>query len=326
MTARGRRGSSGGREKGVQGQGKSPEAGGAARERERKLARRLARGPTLLLDGATGTELERRGVPSELPLWSGHALLTRPEEVEAIHREYVASGAEILTANTFRTQRRALAKAGVGERAEELTRTAVDLARRAADTAEPHRTVWVAGSIAPLEDCYHPELVPNDAALAREHAEHVRHLTASGVDLLLVETMNCAREARAALRAARAAGPPVWVSFLADASGRLPSGEPLVEVGGEAVELGAEAVLVNCLAASEVEPCLHELRRLGAPFGVYANLGAPTNDTGRTRSEEYSPEAFAELALRWRALGARVLGGCCGTTPAHIAAIARRLS
>ncbi|MCC6642745.1 MAG: homocysteine S-methyltransferase family protein, partial [Deltaproteobacteria bacterium] len=86
----------------------------------------------MILDGALGTELERRGVPSALPLWSAHALLERPDLVRAIHAEYVAAGAEILTANTFRTQERTLARAGFGARAAELTALAVRLAREAA--------------------------------------------------------------------------------------------------------------------------------------------------------------------------------------------------
>ncbi len=96
------------------------------------LRSRILSGRPLLLDGATGTELERRGVPSALPLWSAHALLESPQTVAEIHAEYVAAGAEVLTANTFRTQRRTLERAGMGERAEELTALAVSLARRGA--------------------------------------------------------------------------------------------------------------------------------------------------------------------------------------------------
>ena len=152
----------------------------------RPLRARLVAGPPLLLDGALGTELERRGAPSALPLWSTHALLHRPALVQAIHREYVAAGAAVLTANTFRTQRRTLARAGLTEAAAALTARAVALARAAAAGADPAAdAVLVAGSAPPLEDCYRPDLVPDDAALAREHAEHARNLAAAGADLVL---------------------------------------------------------------------------------------------------------------------------------------------
>src|SRR3990167_5025855 len=106
----------------------------------------------VLLAGACGTEIQRRGVPTPLPLWSVHALLDNPEVVKQIHLDYLRAGAEVITTNTFRTTARALAKAGIGERARELTRLASRLAREAVSEAHADRTVLVGGSIAPLED------------------------------------------------------------------------------------------------------------------------------------------------------------------------------
>ena len=292
---------------------------GATRSAEAELRERLAQGPPLLLDGATGTELERRGVPSELPLWSARALLEAPELLARIHAEYVAAGAEVVTANTFRTQRRTLAHAGLAGRTRELTRCAVELARRSTQGAP--RRIFVAGSMAPLEDCWRPDRVPEDEALAREHAEHAENLRAAGVDLLLLETFGTLREALAALRAARTSGLPVWASFACDAQGRLLSGEPLAEALAAARALGPLALLVNCLPPSHVEPALAALRACGLPFGVYPNLGAPTAG-GKRRTEELDPAALAALTRRWVAAGARIVGGCCGTTPAHLRALA----
>jgi S-methylmethionine-dependent homocysteine/selenocysteine methylase len=290
------------------------------------LRRRLSDGPPLLLDGATGTELERRGAHTALPLWSAHALLTAPQLVEQIHRDYVQSGAEVLTANTFRTQRRALSKGGVADRTAELTERAARLARRAARATPAGRRVWVAGSVSPLEDCYRPDRVPEDAALEREHDEHVGNLVQAGVDLLLVETMNTIREAEAATRAARRRHAAVLVSFVADAEARLLSGEPLAEAVEAIAPLEPLGVLVNCLPPSAVHTCLAVLRRFALPHGVYANLGEPDGATGFTRTEECAPEEFAEHAASWQAAGARILGGCCGTTPDHLRAVAERLA
>jgi len=293
------------------------------------LAARLATGAPVLLDGATGTEIERRSAlpaATALPLWSTHALLRDTALLREIHRDYVRAGAEILTANTFRTQRRTLSRAGLGERSDELTARAVAIARAAVDeAAPPGRGVLVAGSQPTLEDCYHPERVPDNAALAREHAEHARALVRSGVDFILVETMNTRREGVAALRAAREAGAPACVSFACADGGRLLSGEPLSEAVAACVELGPLAVLVNCLPPGWVVDCLPALQSSDLPFGVYPNLGAPDAVTGFRRSDDLAPEPFATLAQSWIAAGARLVGGCCGTTPAHIAAIARRL-
>lgn len=296
------------------------DAGGVAAS----FVERLRSAATLLLDGATGTELERRGVGTALPLWSARALLEAPGVVEEIHRDYVAAGAEALTANTFRTHRRSLARGGLGARSAELTRIAVELARRAAIGAGGRR-VWVLGSTAPLEDCYRPDLVPGDASLASEHGEHARALAAAGVDAILVETMNTVREAAAATRAALATGLPVLVSFACDGEARLLSGEPLAAALDAVLPLEPRALLVNCLPPRAVPPCLPVLAGRGLPCGAYANLGAPDSSSGFKRSDDCTPEELAAHAARWLAAGARIVGGCCGTGPEHVRALARAL-
>jgi S-methylmethionine-dependent homocysteine/selenocysteine methylase len=284
---------------------------------------RLRAGPALLLDGATGTELERRGAESVLPLWSAHALLHDPALVERIHTDYLEAGAELLTANTFRTQRRTLERGGIGERAAQLTAEAVALARSAA--AGVDRPVRVLGSAPPLEDCFRPDLVPDDDSLVREHREHAANLAAAGVDAILVETMNTIREARAALRAAQATRLPVLVSFVCWNGARLLSGEMLHDAIDAVRAEQPAALLANCLPPSNTTACLDVLAESGLPFGVYANLGAPVDASGRERSEDCAPEVFASHAMSWLAAGATLVGGCCGTTPAHIRSIAQHM-
>ncbi len=276
---------------------------------EKRLRERLATGPPLLLDGATGTELERLGIPSELPLWSARGLIDAPETVLEIHRAYAAAGAQALTANTFRTQRRTLDTAGQGHRAAELTARAVNLAR---DAASPYG-IFVLGSAPPLEDCFHPERVPDDDALAREHVEHARHLVEAGADAILVETMNTIREAVAAVRAARECGAPVFASFVSRERAHLLSGEPLEEAVDAVARFGPLAVGVNCIPPQAVPPCLGVLQRAGLPFLVYANLIGP--------GEERTPAEYARCAADWIRAGARIVGGCCGTRPDHIRAL-----
>lgn len=283
------------------------------------LRERLEEDRPLLLDGALGTELERRGVGCALPLWSGHALLHAPELVRAIHSDYLAAGVDVLTANTFRTQERVLARAGLAGRAAALTSLAVSLAREAV-ASQPERAALVLGSAAPLEDCYQPERVPESGVLAREHGRHAANLRAAGVDGILIETMSTAREAVAAARAAADVGLPFVVSFLCGADGRLASGELLAAGLSAVAALGPAGVAVNCLPPSAVSACLPTLAGQAAPFGVYANLGAP-DPGGGARSEALDPSAYAAQARGWTAAGARLIGGCCGTTPAHLRAI-----
>ncbi len=288
-----------------------------------RLADRLQRAGALVLDGATGTELERRGVATRLPLWSADALLRAPALVGRIHRDYAEAGAEAITANTFRTQRRTLARKGLGDRAAELTALAVRLAREACASAGS--SPLVLGSDPPLEDCYRPDLVPDDAALASEHAEHCANLAAAGVDAILCETHNSLREACAAARAASATGLPVLVSFVCWEGATLLSGERLADAALAVQALRPAALLVNCLPASNVMACLPVLAGAELPFGAYANLGAPDDTSGFRRSESLSPRRFAAAAAEWVDAGARLVGGCCGTTPAHIQAIRQRV-
>jgi S-methylmethionine-dependent homocysteine/selenocysteine methylase len=283
----------------------------------------------IVLDGATGTELDRRGCDVRLPLWSARAISGAPRMLEEIHREYLEAGAGAITANTFRTHRRTLAREGLGDRAEALTRRAVEIARRARDQVRPGALVL--GSVAPLEDCYRPDLAPDAAACRREHAELIAHLADAGVDLVLLETMNNLAEARAAARAAAERIPGRWmISFCTRPEGPpgvLLSGEPL---GGILDDLGgAFAVGVNCVAAAATAAQVAYLRRaLPDPCRVmaYANVGHADDAGNWVITDALDPARYAEHARRWRDAGASIVGGCCGTTPATIRAVAAALS
>jgi S-methylmethionine-dependent homocysteine/selenocysteine methylase len=286
-----------------------------------EFKRRLVEGPPLLLDAAMGTELARRGSRTALPLWSAWALLETPETVLAIHRAELSAGADVLTTNTFRTHPRSLEKGGFQERAAELTARAVALARRAASGAG--REVFVAGSLSPLEDCYRPDLAPGEPALSSEHATQAQALAAAGVDLILAETHNSARELAVATRAAAATGLPVVASMVTDGAGRLLSGEPVEDAARVAAGAGADAVAVNCVPASLLAGDLAQVGSAlpGKPLGAWGNLGPPVDEDETRFEAEISPGDYAALAREWVALGARLVGGCCGTTAAHTSAV-----
>lgn len=286
----------------------------------------------ILLDGAMGSLLAERGCDTMLPLWSARALIDNPDAVREVHLDYLQAGADVITTNTFRTHRRSLEKAGLADRAAELTHLAVQLSREALEThraqrRDASRTPRIAGSISPLEDCYSPHLAPDYATALTEHREMVRALADAGVDLLLVETMPAWPEARAALTAALETKLPVWFSLHTGGPGVLLSGEHLA---ARLAELDADpaAVLVNCVPA---ERAVEDVRFLRAhvpgdvPIGIYANSGHVDPVHGWSIEDRVAPKRYADLAAMWVDAGASIVGGCCGTTPAHIAALAARL-
>jgi S-methylmethionine-dependent homocysteine/selenocysteine methylase len=287
----------------------------------------LARSRITLLDGAVGTELGARGVETPAPLWSAAAVERAPEVLASIHRDYAAAGATVHTAATFRTTRRA-----AGERWRELAVRAVAIARAAVPPG--HR---VAGSIAPLEDCYRPDLSP--PAPRPEHRALAEALAEAGVDLLLCETFAHPGEALVAVEEAVRTGLPTWASFTAGPSAELLTPEELTEAARRAVGAGAQAVLVNCVPASRTAELVARLAHLGVPVGAYANAGAPAEGMGwvdappgalgdgdmpaRAAERSAAASAYAERARTWLAAGATIVGGCCGTSPAHVAALRR---
>ncbi|MGH8104057.1 MAG: homocysteine S-methyltransferase family protein, partial [bacterium] len=160
----------------------------------------LKRSGVLILDGPMGTELQKRGVALPAPLWSAVALDSHPDLIVSIHQNYIRAGADIITTNTFRTAARTLQKVGRKADAARLTRLAVQLAKKAREQAGKGRDVFIAGSMAPLEDCYSPHLSPFEEFAYDDHLDQGTHLADAGVDLILIETMNTILEARAALK------------------------------------------------------------------------------------------------------------------------------
>ncbi len=283
----------------------------------------LAQPKKLLLDGATGTELNRRGVDTGLPLWSANALMNERDTkvLQQIHEDYLRAGADIITTNTFRTHHRALVSSGNAERALELTRRAVATARAALTTVPAEGSRFVAGSISTLEDCYRPDLVPSDDALRAEHSERVHHLLESGVDLFLIETINTIREAVIIAKLATITGTPVVVSFVCGTDGKLLSGETLTEAAHELLPLGVCAIGVNCGPTPTLHQPLDELRvACGKDFPLisYGNIGYADEKVGWINTDAENPAAYCGHASHW---DAKIIGGCCGTTPEHIAAL-----
>jgi methionine synthase I (cobalamin-dependent) len=274
----------------------------------------------LILDGATGTELNRRNVDTGLPLWSANALLNDHDAkiLQQIHEDYLRAGADIVTTNTFRTHRRALAPSGNADRALELTRRAVDIARAAIASVKSDSPKFVAGSISTLEDCYRPDLVPSDEELLDEHSDRVLHLVECGVDLILIETINTIREAVIMAKLATATGTPVVVSFVCDREGKILSGETLTEAANQLLPLGIAAIGVNCGPTPNLAKPLAELQSAcdkDFPLIAYGNIGYADVEVGWVNTDSENPNVYCDHATHWPV---KIVGGCCGTTPEHI--------
>jgi S-methylmethionine-dependent homocysteine/selenocysteine methylase len=283
----------------------------------------------MLLDGATGTELDRRGVDVSLPLWSARAIPDAPDVLQAVHREYLEAGAHAITACTFRTHRRSLAKVGQGHRAEALTRRAVEIACAARD--EVNSDAIVLGSVAPLEDCYRPDLVPHPGEVAREHAEMIRAQLDAGADMILIETMNNRAESVAAAGEAARLAPSRWIISFCTKShgppGLLLSGQPLTDLLPTFAE--SFAVCVNCIAPESASAQIRLIRTLlpeHVRVGAYANIGEADPSGQWVSTDAIGPDRYAALAEQWLDAGATIVGGCCGTTPDTIRAVAARLA
>jgi len=286
------------------------------------------------LDGGTATELQKRGIRVRTPWWTTAALRTKRGRsvLRAVYTDYVTAGAQIITANTFRCNLRALRRAGLdGPAPARMVHAAVRVAREAVAASRPDRPIWVSGSMAPVEDCYRPDLVPGSEDLRAEHAWLARELVAAQVDVVLVETMNCMREARIALDAVLTAGGRALVSFVAADGARLLSGEPIAAAARTVERDGAHAVLVNCTSIPRTEACLRAMRAsVEGPIGAYPNIedrtGVPSMfHVDATLPAVVGPADFASTAARWCAdFGLMLIGGCCGTTPRHVAVMCEK--
>ncbi|HEX7733481.1 MAG TPA: homocysteine S-methyltransferase family protein [Ktedonobacteraceae bacterium] len=291
------------------------------------LKQRLAAGERVLMDGGMGSEIEHRDFPTTLPLWSAEALLTHPEVVFQIYQDYIEAGAEIIITDTFRTTRRAFAARGMAEQAASAVALACSLAHQARESTSAGRQVLIAGSIAPLEDCYSPELTPPQTEVEAEHAEIVAQLKQGGVDFILLETMITARETLSGVRAARNSELPFAVSFCCNADLELLGGEPLAELVRLVEPFQPLFIGVNCVSTEIATASVKHLRALTSlPISVYAQGdGLADGELGWKMAEGHHLHTYMQAAPQWLAAGAQVIGGCCGTTPVYIRALRKLL-
>ena len=285
---------------------------------------RLADGGYAVLDGGIGTEVARRG--GTLGAWANLANAEMPDTLRAIHADFIAAGADVISTNTFGCTEVSLAAHGIHGREEELNRAAVSLALEARERAGAERQLLVAGcmtttsyrgpegKVAPAEE---------DWALASQ----ARTLADAGVDFLMVEMLSNVGRANVELAAAATAGLPVWAGFscVADEEGSLTllnQPDELLEESLRRIDLsGVDVAFIMHTRLPEVEPSLAVLRSVwDGLLGTYPHGGSYARPNWEF-DDGFTPDVLAAGAERWLADDCRIVGGCCGATPVHIAAL-----
>jgi homocysteine S-methyltransferase len=286
----------------------------------------LARSPSpLLSDGAMGTMLNARGAGFEACFDALN--LSRPGLVGEVHREYIEAGADIIQTNTFGANRYKLGAHGLQAKAQEINRAGVELARRVVMAS--FKDVLVAGDVGPLGVRLAPfgRVQPEQARQA--FAEQIGALAEAGADLIILETFSDLQELSEAIAAARqVCGLPVAASMTFTRDDRTLLGDSPARVAQALWESGAEVIGVNCSGGpAQIWRILRQMRQAApqARLSAMPNAGWPEQVGGRIMYPA-NPEYFGEYALAFCDLGASLVGGCCGTTPAHIAAMRAALN
>jgi 5-methyltetrahydrofolate--homocysteine methyltransferase len=281
----------------------------------------------LLCDGAMGTQLIAAGLS---PGASGEGWnLEQPDRVAAIHRRYVDAGCDLVTTNTFQAARTALAMHGLDGQVAGINRAAAELARRAVGD-----DAWVLGDVGPFGGFLEPMGDVTVDELFDIFTEQIAALYAGGADAVIIETMSDPNESAMAVRAAKAlSDKPAIATFAFQKAGdrvlTMMGTDPAAAVSA-AFDAGADIVGANCGTGLELDDYARLAELLvdaagTAPVILQANAGSPVQRNGQTHFPA-APNDMARAVRRFRDAGVGLLGGCCGTTPEHLAAMRRALS
>ncbi len=294
----------------------------------------LADDGVMVLDGGLATELQARGHDLGDALWSARLLLDDPAAIEAVHDDYLAAGADVATSASYQASLPGLRARGLSdEAARTRLRLSVELARRACDRAAATRpagrprplavaSLGAYGALLADGSEYRGDYAADDATITAYHRERLEVL-ASLADLVACETIPCLHEAECLAQVLAQSPTPAWVVFQCKDDAHVAHGEPIEQCITAVARIPTVvAVGVNCCAPWHVEGLVRRIRAAcpHLPVVAYPNAGERYAD-GRWCGHSISPVELAELATRWYAAGARILGGCCRTGPTHIAAL-----
>lgn len=299
-----------------------------------KIGKRLRNGGTIILDGGTGTELERRGVAMNPEAWCGAASIENAGILADVHTDYIRAGADIITVNSYASSRLMLEAAGLGDQVNQLNIAAINAAQSARDRAG-NRDVLIAGS---LSHMYPMSAGTSESDLSREpsleqasdaFSELAELHKQGGCDLILLEMMFHPKRMQIVFDAALATGLPVWAGLSArpGKDGEILSFAADQDIAFDKISEYAasrpvEVIGVMHTPSNLVAGCLESIRNhFSGPMSAYP-------DSGYFKMPDWqfeniiSPDDLLDYAKRWTAQGAQVIGGCCGLSPKHIEALA----
>ena len=288
------------------------------------LEQLLATGRVLVADGATGTNYFKMGLTSGEPpeFW----VADHPDRVKSLHQQFVDAGADIILTDTFGCNRHRLKLHKAESRVHELASGAARLAREVADASD--RPVVVAGSIGPTGELFEPLGAMTEAEAIDTFAEQIRGLFEGGADVAWIETMSAPEEMLAAAKAAIREGVSYVCTMSFDTAGRTMMGvlPQSLESQFAALERKPVAIGANCgVGASDILVSISEMRGFSTPVVSKGNCGIPKFE-GTTITYSGTPELMGRYAALAADSGARIVGGCCGTSPEHLAAISHALA
>jgi homocysteine S-methyltransferase len=305
--------------------------GGAAMSNVERLESRLKAGDVIIMDGGTGTEIQRRGTATGPTAWSAEPMPEHPDLIREIHEDYIEAGAEIIITNTFSTSRDLLEEAGIAHRTAELNQLGVKLAQEARERAASDRPVLIAGSMSTLLPKSNPAVKPSYEEALAIYREQAKLLADAGVEVIVAEMIIRTLDARAAVQAIRETGLPAWVGYSVQRDGEEYflglHGRHAGETIAQAVEVvavdGVTALFVMHSLSEDTGPALHEMRRhTSLPLGAYAHAVELKNweepDPDALTLGTVTPDEYLAYAREWVDAGAQIIGGCCGTSPEHI--------
>ena len=301
------------------------------------LNERIEAGEVIILDGAIGTELERRGAPMNTEAWCARVTQDTPDLVRELHEDYIRAGADVITVNTFSAARHVLEAAGLGDAVAEINTRAVKLAREARDRVAADRHIAVAGSISTYvsgnSGFQNPQGKPPPEQARAAFREQAELLAEAGVDLFVMELLMDWEMASAAMEEAVATGLPIWVGFGCRMAG---DGEtvlmhnrgtdiPFADLIDRIMNIGGSVAGVMHTKVDVISPALEVVfEHWSGPVCVYAESGEFITPNWQF-DDIITPEDHAEEAAAWVESGVQIVGGCCGINPEHIAALKQRL-
>ena len=292
---------------------------------QNQFLNQLKQGTPILIDGAMGTMLHQRGNFAESCLEALN--VSHPAVVAGIHQEYIHAGAEIILTNTFGANRYKLAHYHIQDELRAINEAGVDLVKRVA--AASFKEVFIAGDVGPLGRQLYPYGRLSESEACEAFSEQIEILAEAGVDLLMLETHTNLKELLQAVKAARKIVPelPLVASMTYLRDDHTAMGNTPADVAAALKKAGVDVIGANCSGGpSQLQRVLVQMRNTvpDAVYCVMPNAGWPERSAGRIFYPD-AVEYFAEQAVQFWINGASLIGGCCGTTPAHIAAMAKAL-